>query len=218
MNRAEPHPDPPPRGLTEEQARQLSDEELIRQYRQGHEEVFRFLIRRYRRELYNMLVRFVRDRNAAEDIFQETFLQVHQSADTFDTSRRFKPWLFTIAANKARDYLRKRTRRPSARLDAPVSGEAGEGQTFIDLMEGDLPLPEQTLAEGEVAQRVRDTVDQLPEHLQEILLLAYFQKLPYKEIAETLHIPLGTVKSRLHTAVGTFAKIWKRQNPDLEAS
>ncbi len=190
----------------------LTDEQLIEQYRAGRDEAIDELIHRYRMELFHFLVRFTHDRAAAEDIFQETFLQVHLSADSFDTSRRFRPWLFTIAANKARDSLRKRSRRPAAELSAPIGGDGSEGQTYLDLMQADLPLPSEPLEQAELRERVNRAVQALPDHLREILLLAYFQQFPYHQIAEVLQIPLGTVKSRLHTAVGTFAKEWKRQN------
>ena len=191
----------------------LSDEELIEQHQRGRAGVFEVLIERYRRELFNFLKRFLGDRAAAEDVFQEAFLQVHLSADKFDPARRFKPWLFTIAANKGRDFMRKRGRRPAARLDAQV-GHDEQSQSFIDLMEADLPMPDETLRQDELKELVQRTIEQMPEHLREILLLAYFQQFSYNQIAEVLQIPLGTVKSRLHTAVGTFAKSWKEQNPE----
>ena len=99
---------------------EVSDEQLLVAYRHGDRASFSRLVQRYQRELFHFLVRFTGDRAAAEDIFQETFLQVHQSAEQFDPQRRFRPWLFTIAANKARDLHRAnragrplRCRRPS---------------------------------------------------------------------------------------------------------
>ncbi|MDX1564730.1 MAG: sigma-70 family RNA polymerase sigma factor [Phycisphaeraceae bacterium] len=195
--------------------RELPDEQLLKRCRLGDDKALEMLIRRYRQELLNFLTRFCRDRATGEDIFQETFLQVYQSAESFDTSRRFKPWLFTIAANKARDYLRRRARRPSVPLDAQVGGTDGP-LSFVDLMADDLPGPEQNIQNQERSRRIRQTVDRMPDHLSEILLLAYFQKMSYGQIAEILQIPLGTVKSRLHTAVGTFAKMWKSANRSEE--
>src|ERR687896_672992 len=81
---------------------QRTDEQLLGDYRAGDKQSFATLVARYQRELFHFLVRFLGDRAAAEDVFQETFLQVHQSAEQFDLSRRFRPWLFTISANKAR--------------------------------------------------------------------------------------------------------------------
>lgn len=191
----------------------LSDEQLFAQYRAGRVESLELLIHRYRNELFNLLFRFTSDRNAAEDVFQEAFMQVHQSADTFDDTRTFKPWLFTIAANKARDYMRRRSRRATAPLDAPVGGAGGEETgSFVDLLQADLPMPDDRIQRQELQQSVQRIIHQMPDHLREILILAYFQQLSYNDIAEMLDIPLGTVKSRLHTAVATFAKSWKRAN------
>ncbi len=191
----------------------MPDEQLVRSYRRGDQQAFSQLIERYQQELYRFLVRFVRDRAAAEDVFQDTFLQVHVSIDTFQTSKRFKPWLFTIAANKARDYLRRSKRRAATQLSSPVQPGSDEDRDrqFLDLLEANLPLPDDETAQQETADLVRAVVDGLPEHLREILLLAYFHQFSYKQVAEVLHIPLGTVKSRLHAAVGTFAQRWKQK-------
>lgn len=207
-------PEPP----ADQPLAELSDEQLIELYQRGRSEVFPTLIERYQRELFNFLARFCGNRALAEDAFQETFLQVHLSAETFDPERRFKPWLFTIAANKARDLMRKKARRPAAALDARVGGDEDDGRRFGDLLQADLPLPDTSLDQAELAERVERIVSRMPEHLREILLLAYFQQLAYNDIADVLGIPLGTVKSRLHTAVATFGKMWKAANPDYEPS
>ena len=190
---------------------ELTDEQVVGQYRAGREEAFAELVHRYRQELFQFLIRFVNRRSAAEDLFQETFLQVHLSIDTFDPSRRFKPWLFTIGANKARDWLRRNSRQQAAPLSALVDEQQEEGPAFIDLLETQLPLPVEDMEKKEVRQLVQDVVASLPDHLREVLLLAYFNHFAYKEIAAMLSIPLGTVKSRLHAAVGTFAEMWKRR-------
>ena len=188
-----------------------SDEQLLEDYRKGDVEAFRLLISRHHDDLLRFLIRLTGDRQAADDVFQEAFLQVHISADTFDPTRRFKPWLFTIAANKARDLLRKRVRRQEVDLSAPVSGSSdGAGQTFVDLMQIDVPTPGQGLEARERDEMVQRAVDRMPVALKEILLLAYFQRLSYSQIAEELEIPLGTVKSRLHSAVAVFAKHWEQ--------
>ncbi|MBL8963040.1 MAG: sigma-70 family RNA polymerase sigma factor [Phycisphaeraceae bacterium] len=193
-----------------------TDERLIERVRSGDRPAFRTLIERYEVELLNFLVRLVGERSAAEDVFQETFLQVYQSLGTFDLERTFRPWLFTIAANKGRDYLRKKGRQRTVDLSAPVfsgaNGEDGAGATFVDLMRIDLPGPNEALDTKERERRVQEAVQSLPLALREILLLSYFQRLSYAQIAEELGIPLGTVKSRLHAAVASFAKKWQSQN------
>ena len=193
-----------PDGLTD-----LTDEQLVVAYRDGAVDALRVLIERYEQELFHFLIRFAGNRASAEDLFQEAFLQVHISAATFDATKRFKPWLFTIAANKARDLLRKQKRRRAASLSAMIDATGDSGASFIDLLEADIPLPDDAAEDTEVAELVRDVVDQMPDHLREVLVLAYFHQFAYKEVALMLGIPLGTVKSRLHAAVGTFAQLWK---------
>lgn len=194
-----------------------TDENLMAEHAAGSTTALRRLVERYRDELLNFLTRFVGSRAAAEDVFQETFLQIHLSAATFDVERRFKPWLFTIAANKARDHHRKHARRQTFSLDAEIGGE-GERGRFVDLMDSGLPEPGAPVGDGEERARVRDAVDRMPPHLREILLLAYFQRMSYQQIADGLGIPLGTVKSRLHAAVASFAGAWERSDAKPDRS
>ncbi|KAA0216924.1 MAG: RNA polymerase sigma factor [Leptolyngbya sp. PLA3] len=185
----------------------ISDERLFERYRRGDSNSLRTLIERHHEDLLRFLTRLVGDRSAAEDVFQETFLQIHLSAESFDASRRFRPWLFTIAANKGRDYLRKRGRQQSMEVSAPVGGD-GERPSIVDLMEMDTPSPDAAMDERERDSLVQRALSGLSPTMREILLLAYFQRLSYAQMAEDLQIPLGTVKSRLHAAVAAFAKRW----------
>lgn len=188
---------------------QLGDSELLRRYLEGDADAFAALMERYRKELYNFLVRFTGDQALAEDVFQETFLQLHISAAAFDPTRRLKPWLFTIAANKARDAMRSRWRRQAAPLDATVGRGDGDRTSYADLMPSHVPSPDDAMLNLETRQAVQNIVDKMPENLRVVLLLSYFHDFPYKEIADILDVPLGTVKSRLHAAVKHFAKAWK---------
>ena len=192
-------------------AKGMSDESLFSQYCDGAVELLEVLINRYRQELYGFLAKFLGDPTLAQDVFQETFLQVHLSKHTFDQSRRFKPWLFTVAANKARDAMRARKRHRTLSIDASLGSDQSEGGRFVDLIASDQLSPADEFSKVEAARLVREVVATMPDHLREVLLLAYFQRLAYKEIAEIVGVPLGTVKSRLHTALGVFAKLWTRK-------
>jgi RNA polymerase sigma-70 factor (ECF subfamily) len=194
------------------------DEELLEAYRNGDKAGFALLVERYQRELFHFLVRFLGDRAAAEDVFQETFLQVHQSAEQFDLQRRFRPWLFTIAANKARDLMRSMARRPANPLQASISPGDEESGQFIDLMQSAASMPSEPMEKRELQAIVHGTVMGMPEHLREILLLSYFHQFPYKQISDILNIPLGTVKSRLHAAVAHFADRWRAMNQNKSTS
>lgn len=78
-------------------------------------------------------------------------------------------------------------------------------------MAGDLPMPAEEVEREETRELVQVVIGEMPEHLREVLLLAYFHQFAYKQIADMLSIPLGTVKSRLHAAVATFAELWKKR-------
>jgi RNA polymerase sigma-70 factor, ECF subfamily len=202
-------PSSPAAGVTEP-----TDEQLFDRYRRGDRTSFATLMERHHRELFHFLVRFVGNRAAAEDIFQETFLQVHRSAAGFDIERRFRTWLFTIAANKARDLLRAQVRHPATPLQAMVTPGDEESGQFIDFVPAAGDLPAEAMERREMAQRVRSTVMDMPANLREILLLSYFNQFPYNQISDILGVPLGTVKSRLHTAVTEFGNRWKMLNKD----
>lgn len=182
----------------------LSDEQLLGLYQQGDEQAFFQLVRRYESELYGFLLKLVGRPSWAEDVFQEAFLQVHLTADRFEIHRRFRPWLYTIAANKARDFLRSQGRRPAVQLTA-LDEETGVTQLWDNLI-WESTTPQDIFEQKQQAEAVRNVVDQLPDHLREILILAYFNQFSYKEMAEVLGIPLGTVKSRLHSAIAEFAR------------
>ena len=186
-----------------------TDEELLVAHLDGDGSAYPELMDRYKNELLHFLIRFVGSKAAAEDVFQETFLQIHISGATFDPKRRFKPWLFTIAANKGRDWHRKHSKRTVVSLSQEIGGGEGETARFVDLMESDTELPDAELLNSEQINDVRKAVDELPSHLREILLLNYFQQMSYVQISDSLEIPLGTVKSRLHAAVAAFRNAWQ---------
>ena len=136
-----------------------ADEELLVAHLDGDVSAFPELMDRYKNELLHFLIRFVGSKAAAEDVFQETFLQIHISGATFDPKRRFKPWLFTIAANKGRDWHRKHSKRTVMSLSQEIGGGEGETARFIDLMESDTELPDADLLNSEQINDVRKAVD-----------------------------------------------------------
>lgn len=188
-----------------------SDERLLADYLAGDQRSFALLVERHSSELYQFVGRFVRNLAAVEDVVQETFVQVCQSAAGFDPARRFRPWLFTIAANKARDHLRGRGRKKEVPLStASTSGESEE-VSYLDFLSDESPPPSDLLEVNERREIVRAVVARLPENLREVLILGYYHRFPYREIAEILSVPLGTVKSRLHAAVSCFAEAYNEE-------
>lgn len=195
---------------------EITDEQLIDLFRGGDAHAFTQLVKRYERELYNFLLRFLGRRSMAEDIFQETFLQVHVSIETFQSNRRFRPWLYTIASNKARDYLRSKARRPTVQISG--ADDDDDMGNLWDYLKTEETTAEDILMKKQQQELVRRVVDQLPDHLRQILILAYFSQLSYQEMADVLEIPLGTVKSRLHSAVANFGRLFNEQTEQEKRS
>jgi RNA polymerase sigma-70 factor (ECF subfamily) len=181
-----------------------SDEDLLLRYRsQGDRRAFEELVHRYERELYNYLRHYLGDAEMAEDAFQATFLQVHLKCEKFEPGRRVRPWLYTVATNQAIDAQRRNRRHRMVSLDrrSGAGGQDEEAGSLVELLDGEEPSPVDRLESEEQRRRVRRAVDRLPQPLRQVLLLVYYQGLKYREAAEVLSIPVGTVKSRLHAAI-----------------
>ncbi len=187
----------------------MDDTKLLKRYAAGDEEAFQELMDRYRDSVYAFLRRFLNRSDLIEDVFQETFLQLFVSRDTFDVSRPLRPWLFTIAANKAKDALRRMQRNEVAQLGNMFDSEESTIDDVLNALDHDERMPYDDLIRDERAASVKRVISRMPAKLREIIVLAYFHKFPYAEIAQMLDIPIGTVKSRLHTAVGRFAEDWE---------
>lgn len=186
-----------------------TDAELLERFSEGDEAAFRELVYRYKNGLYAFLKQFLNHQDMVEDAFQETFMQLFTSRDSFDTSRPLRPWLFTIAANKAKDALRKRQRTAAIPIGSIAESQEMSFDDVLNSLTSDSTMPYEDLQKSETASLVGQIITDMPENLREILILAYFDKFSYKQMAQILSIPIGTVKSRLHTAVGRFAKEWK---------
>ena len=195
--------------MTESGLGRLNDADLLDRYEAGQEGAFRELVERYKNGLYAFLRHFLNRRDMIEDVFQETFMQLFISRESFDARRPLRPWLFTIAANKAKDALRRWQRTSAVPIGTIADSEYSSFDDVLDSIAADHTVPSEKLEKGESAVRVEQVVAKMPENLREILVLAYFDRVPYKEMAEILKIPMGTVKSRLHAAVGRFARDWK---------
>lgn len=186
-----------------------TDEELFAQARKGDDLAFADLVRRYERELYGYLRRYVGDATLAEDVFQNTFLQLYLKRDQYELGRPVRPWMYTIATHQAIDALRRAGRHPTVSLEQQTGEESdGDPKRLIGLLEAVGPAPFENASAEEARKMVRQSVEALPDFLRQVVNLAYFQGLPYRDIADMLEIPVGTVKSRLHTALQRLQSAW----------
>ena len=186
-----------------------SDEDLLGRFCRGQTEAFGVLVRRYESELHGYLRRYLGDSNLAEDVFQNTFLQLYLKSHQYEAGRPVRPWLYTIATHQAIDALRRNARHQVLSLEQKREDSGnGEIRSLLDGLESRGPAPLDNLSAQERKERVRASVDRLPDFLREVVILAYYQGLKYREIAEILDIPVGTVKSRLHAALNKLQEAW----------
>lgn len=187
-----------------------SDESLLDRLRAGDKEVFGPLVRRYERELFGYLRRYLGDDDLADDVFQNTFVQVFLKIQQYEPGRPARPWLYAIATNQAIDALRRKNRRADRRADAAVAADDdGEPRPLFELLPAADPGPVDHADRAEQAELVRAAVGRLPDLLRQVVLMAYFQGMKYRDIADALGIPVGTVKSRLHAALVKLTEAWE---------
>lgn len=184
----------------------LSDEALMLQYRDTWDTaMFQELVRRYHGPLYRFLCGYLGNSTLAEDVLQNTLLKVHLKCGRYQPGRPVRPWLYKIATRQAIDALRRAGRFAAVSLDqSPDDGD--EDCVVADLLSNASPDPLDAAQSAERRQLVRESVARLPEPFRQVVRLAYFRGMTYSEIADALKIPLGTVKSRLHLAIGKLQR------------
>lgn len=186
-----------------------TDEELLDRFRKDDDaSAFESLVRRYESELFSYLRRYLGNAEMAEDVFQATFLQIHLKKEQFEDGRRFRPWLYTIATNQAIDAQRRNKRHRMVSLDHRTGGEDDVG-SLVEMLSGGDRTADERMEEEEAREWVRAAVGNLPDTLRSALLLVYHQGMKYREAADVLGIPVGTVKSRLHAALLKLNEIWQ---------
>ncbi|QDV87597.1 RNA polymerase sigma factor [Planctomycetes bacterium TBK1r] len=189
---------------------ELSDEALLAAYRNsGDRTLFNQLMGRYQREIYSYLRRYIGSTEMAEDAFQGTFLQVHLKCQQFDSSRRFRPWLYAIATNQAIDVQRRNKRHRMVSLDRTPNDTEQRNASWAEKLVGGTPDPLAAAASQENGDWMKESISSLGQPMQQVIQLVYYQGLKYREAAEILGIPVGTVKSRLHAAVQRLGVMWE---------
>jgi RNA polymerase sigma-70 factor (ECF subfamily) len=177
-----------------------TDDELIRRVREGETRFFAELVQRYQDPVYGMTLRFVRSVRDAEDLAQEAFLRAYRGLDGFKGNARFSTWLYRIAWNLCADWLR-RSRKPG-RAALAIDDAAG-------IADGRLYVEEGVLA-AEERREVRRALDHLDEKYRTVLILLYYQKMTYDQVAAVLDVPVKTVETRLYRARKLLKEILQR--------
>ena len=162
----------------------------------GDEKAYRELVERYQAQVFSLTFRMVRRREDAEDLTQDTFVRMFRALDRYDPQRPFAAWLFTIASRLVIDLIRRRRVTPISLTQR----EAGSDEVYEIEVEDPGLKPDELATRSEEEQRTESLIQSLPPHYRIVVMLRHQQDLSYEEIAEALHLPLGTVKARIHRA------------------
>ena len=178
----------------------LSDQAVVELAIKGRETAYRELLRRYERPVLSLIHRMVRDRELAEDLAQDTFVKVLNALDRYRPEFKFSSWIFKIAHNTALDWLRKRE-LPTLSLDGAPDAVSAEAQEATrPMVATDDPSPADFTAGRELRHQLETAIALLRPEYATAVTLYHIEGLAYEEIAETMSLPLGTVKTFIHRA------------------
>ena len=166
----------------------------------GRESAFRELLARYERPVFSLIFRMVRDRTLAEDLVQEAFIRAFNAIDSYDPTYKFSSWIFKIANNHTIDHLRKRQLDTVSIHGSPSATSADEQERTRITLESREEQPDKYTESRELAGLMEEAIGQLRPEYRTVVLLRHVEGYAYEEIAETMEIPLGTVKTYLHRA------------------
>ena len=178
----------------------LPDADVVALAQQGRELAFRELVRRYERPVFSLVFRMVRDRETAEDLAQETFIKVLNHIDRYRPEFKLSSWLFKIANNVAIDHIRKRQLDTVSMDGSPHAGSAAE----VEATSFDVSVHQESALEElesrELGSAIEQAIARLRPEYRSCIMLRHVEGRSYEEIAATLDLPLGTVKTYIHRA------------------
>lgn len=178
----------------------LPDAEIVALARQGRDRAFRELVRRYERPVFSLIFRMVRDREAAEDLAQDSFVKVLNHLDRYRPEFKFSSWIFKIANNVAIDHLRKRQLDTVSIDGSPHAASIAEAAaSSFDLTAQQESALEEMEAK-EIGGAIERAIASLRPEYRSCIMLRHVEGRSYEEIAATLDLPLGTVKTYIHRA------------------
>jgi len=172
------------------------DQELVERVQRGDKKAFDLLVLKYQQKVANLVSRYVRDPSETLDVTQEAFIKAYRALPNFRGDSAFYTWLYRIAINTAKNFLVAQGRRPpSSDVDAETAEQLDVG---VRLKEN--ATPESHLLESEIAETIRQAIDELPEDLRTAITLRELEGLSYEDIAKAMDCPVGTVRSRIFRA------------------
>lgn len=185
--------------------REESDEKMMLEFKEGNTASFERLVAKYERPLLNYFSRSINDKLLAEDLTQEVFLSVVKARKKYKPIAKFSTWLFAIARNQLLMEFRKKQPKILS-IDSNLSSESNANTTKLKFpIADDSPLPSDEYEKTKIKNIIESEIGKLDEKFRTVILLKHFEDMTCEEISEILHIPVGTVWSRLHYATNILA-------------
>ena len=196
-----------PADIEKQKESQAENNALIREILGGNTTVFALLQKKYRKVVLPLIRRMIRDDDEVEDLLQETFIKVYNALPTFQEQFTFSSWIYRIASNTCIDFLRKK-RFKTISLSQPL--DSSDNDSFFEI-EDDSLQPDKNMMNDERRKILYEAVEMLPKNYKTIILLRHEEELDYKDIAERMNLPLGTVKAHLFRARKILSLQLKKQ-------
>ena len=172
------------------------DAVLMLRVKRGDRAAFAGLVEKYQQPLFNFVFRTLRDETESEDVAQNTFLQVWKSRARYERTAKFTTWLFTIARNLCLNEIRRRSRHPAESLEE--THPEHDDQPSRQYEDKKVFLPTENILHGELARKIEEALDELPENQRTAILLCRQDEVSYEEIADILGCSLSATKSVIH--------------------
>jgi RNA polymerase sigma-70 factor (ECF subfamily) len=179
---------------------QTNDLELIKEFKEGNDKAFNYLVLRYQEKIYWVVRRLLSDHDEADDVVQDVFIKVYHSLHSFKGDSSFYTWLYRIAINLSLNELRrKKTRKTFSLDDAVMQHESHDA------------LPLEQMERKEQTRLIKEAIEKLPEKQKKVFLLRYYEELPYEEIAKILKTSVGGLKANYFHAVKKIGEYVKNE-------
>jgi RNA polymerase sigma-70 factor (ECF subfamily) len=191
----------------------LNDAELIQRFRNGQTQAFNLIVWRWQKPLLNFLYRFLGNLQDAEDVNQKTFLKVYQKISSLKEIERFQVWLYQVAANEARDLLRRKKNRSFLSLGIRTKSNSNfEENNVPDIEDTESVDTDNNIHQAELRKIFEHAMQEIPEEQRVVIIMKIYQDLKFTEIAEILQESLNTIKSRMYYGLKALRQVLQKQN------
>ena len=194
----------------------ISDQELVNLYLKGDQVALELIIHRHKKKVFSYIMVIVKDKQLAEDIFQDTFIKVINTLrkGNYNEEGKFLPWVVRIAHNLAIDYFRREKRMPTISGVIKSNGEEFDIFSVIKVEENNV---EESIIRKQINKDLRKLVEQLPEEQREVLMMRHYYDMSFKEISEQTNVSINTALGRMRYALISLRKLMEENRVALSS-